>query len=76
MHSYIGTHAALRRFERGIEVETHRTLLNILNDPDRFADHLETWVSVPTRPIIGQVYSLNDSFKRLECNHFEDHTWV
>ena len=44
MHTFMGTRAAVRRFENLEMVETRRLLLRILNEPEKFMDHLRTLV--------------------------------
>lgn len=45
MQNFMGTRAAVRRFEEVEEVETRRLLLRILDRPDKFMDHIRMFAS-------------------------------
>lgn len=44
MQNFMGTRAAMKRFESLEEIETRRLLLRILRTPDALLDHLRTFV--------------------------------
>ena len=45
MHNCVGTRAAIKRFEQLEEIETHRFLLRLLDNPDGYAQHIRTSAS-------------------------------
>lgn len=52
MQSFMGTRAAMKRFESLEEIETRRLLLRILRTPDALLDHLRTFVFILTLTLV------------------------
>lgn len=45
MQNFMGTRAAVKRFEDVEEVEARRLLLRIMDRPDKFMDHIRMFAS-------------------------------
>lgn len=74
MQNFMGTRAAMKRFESLEEIETRRLLLRILRTPDALLDHLRTFVFI-FNPDLG-FRLLTSRHQSSRFYHLENGLWV